>query len=86
MNNDYQHMGIQPGMGLPVAAGVLKKNPQVPGMLTFDNSSGHYKPDHSIDVGSLLRFLKAEATSVIYTPSDRADNVPRINTITSPED
>ena len=86
VNNDYQHMGIQPGMGLPVAAGVLKKNPQVPGMLTFDNSSGHYKPDHSIDVGSLLRELTPEDASVIYTPSDRADNVPRINTITSPED
>ncbi|MBI6705939.1 RHS repeat domain-containing protein [Pseudomonas viridiflava] len=86
VNNDYQHMGIQPGMGLPVAAGVLKKNPQVPGMLTFDNSSGHYKPDHSIDVGSLLKELTPESASVNYTPSDRADNVPRITTITSPED
>ncbi|XYQ83127.1 RHS repeat domain-containing protein [Pseudomonas syringae] len=86
VNNDYQHMGIQPGMGLPVAAGVLKKNPQMPGMLTFDNSSGHYKPDHSIDVGSLLKELTPESASVNYTPSDRADNVPRITTITSPED
>ena len=86
VNNDYQHMGIQPDMGLPVAAGVLKKNPQVPGMLTFDNSSGHYKPDHSIDVGSLLKELTPESASVNYTPSDRADNVPRITTITSPED
>ncbi|WP_249583547.1 RHS repeat domain-containing protein [Pseudomonas viridiflava] len=85
VNNDYQHMGIQPGMGLPVAAGVLKKNPQMPGMLTFDNSSGHYKPDHSIDVGSLLKELTPESASVNYTPSDRADNVPRITTITSPE-
>jgi hypothetical protein len=58
-----QHMGIQPGMGLPVYAGILTMHKNLmPGYegakitgYTISNLSGHYKPGPEIDINGILK-------------------------------
>ncbi|HEY0285632.1 MAG TPA: RHS repeat-associated core domain-containing protein, partial [Pseudomonas sp.] len=86
--NEYQqHMGIQPGMGLPLAAGVLKTDVLDPNRLVFENHSGHYKPPSSIDVSGLLNEFSQQAAIRYQSLSefDTAEQVLRIDSIESPE-
>lgn len=54
-NMYQQHMGIQPGMGLPEFAGILKSDPLNNAGFSIDNGSGHYKPEPSIGHETLIR-------------------------------
>ncbi|UCP08500.1 RHS repeat protein [Pseudomonas sp. MM213] len=87
-NMHYQHMGIQPGMGLPEFAGLLKVDKQDPSKLVINNHSGHYKPESSIDVEAMIREIAPQQQSVSYAPipeSSSFDSTLRINSIDSPE-
>jgi insecticidal toxin complex protein TccC len=84
-NTYQQHMGIQPAMGLPLAAGVLRMED---GQLIADNHSGHYKPPASIDVQALFEEF-APGSTVQYRPiSEPRDfsSIPRLSGLQSPED
>nr|WP_276536252.1 RHS repeat-associated core domain-containing protein [Pseudomonas migulae] len=87
-NMYFQHMGIQPGMGLPVFAGRLKVDEHDSSKFIFDNHSGHYKPESSIDVEAMIREIAPQQQSVSYAPipeSSSFDSTLRINSIDSPE-
>lgn len=84
-NTYQQHMGIQPAMGLPLAAGVLRMED---GQLIADNHSGHYKPPANIDVQALFEEF-APGSTVQYRPiSEPRDfsSIPRLSELHSPED
>jgi len=86
VNNEGQHMGIQPGMGLPVAAGIIRRGQD--GSVHVDNHSGHYKPDPGIDVAGLFKEIAPEA-KVKYSPIEQSSgfrDIPRLKSMTSPED
>lgn len=87
-NMYFQHMGIQPGMGLPEFAGLLKVDEQAPSKFVINNHSGHYKPESSIDVEAMIREIAPQQQSVSYVPipeSSSFDSTLRINSIDSPE-
>ncbi|MHC8311704.1 RHS repeat domain-containing protein [Pseudomonas sp. GT1P32] len=87
-NMYFQHMGIQPGMGLPEFAGLLKIDEQAPSKFVINNHSGHYKPESSIDVEAMIREIAPQQQSVSYAPipeSPSFDSTLRINSIDSPE-
>ena len=87
-NMYQQHMGIQPGMGLPEFAGLLKVDEQDPSKLVINNHSGHYKPESSIDVTAMILEIAPQQQSVSYAPipeSSSFDSALRIHSIDSPE-
>ncbi|MFL1527148.1 RHS repeat domain-containing protein [Pseudomonas sp. O230] len=87
-NMYQQHMGIQPGMGLPEFAGLLKVDEQDPSKFVINNHSGHYKPESSIDVTAMIREIAPQQQAVSYVPipeSSSFDSALRINSIDSPE-
>lgn len=87
-NMFFQHMGIQPGMGLPEFAGLLKIDERAPSKFFINNHSGHYKPESSIDVEAMIREIAPQQQSVSYAPipeSSSFDSALRINSIDSPE-
>lgn len=87
-NMSFQHMGIQPKMGLPVFVGRLKIDEQDSSKFIIDNHSGHYKPESSIDVEAMIREIAPQQQSVSYAPipeSSSFDSTLRINSIDSPE-
>lgn len=66
-NTFQRHMGIQPGMGLPLFAGRIRSGAE--GGIVFDNHSGHYKPLANVaSVESLLGQLAPGARNVRYEP------------------
>lgn len=66
-NTHFQHMGIQPGMGLPLFAGLIKRGQD--GQILFDNHSGHYKPPAAEqDVAGWLKELAPGASNLSYRP------------------
>jgi|GEM_PF-3483231 len=86
VNNYQQHMGIQPGMGLPLATGIIRRGQG--GSVHVDNHSGHYKPDPGIDVPGLFKEIAPQA-EVKYTPIEQSSgsrDIPRLKSMTSPED
>ncbi len=87
-NTNFQHMGIQPGMGLPLFAGLIKQGPN--GQILFDNHSGHYKPPAAAgEVGSWLGALAPGASNVSYQPiaASRAfTGQHRLESMAGPED
>ncbi|RON05267.1 hypothetical protein BK659_21885 [Pseudomonas brassicacearum] len=88
MNAYEQHMGIQPGMGLPIMAGLLTVAPGVPSTITISNHSGHYKPDGAIDAKSYLSEIAPGAT-INYesvSVSDAFSSAIRLPDIKSPEE
>ena len=88
VNNYQQHMGMQPGMGLPVFAGTLTVDEDDPSKFKVDNHTGHYKPESSIDVEAMIREIAPQHQSVSYAPvreSSSFDSTLRINSIDSPE-
>ncbi|WP_131107659.1 RHS repeat-associated core domain-containing protein [Pseudomonas sp. Sample_10] len=88
-NMYFQHMGIQPGMGLPEFAGLLKIDEQDPSKLIINNHSGHYKPESSIDAEAMIREIAPRQSSVSYVPipeSPSFDSTLRIGSISSPEE
>ncbi|WP_339498129.1 RHS repeat-associated core domain-containing protein [Pseudomonas silesiensis] len=88
VNNYQQHMGIQPGMGLPVFAGILSVDENDPSIFKVDNHTGHYKPESSIDVEAMILEIAPLHQSVSYAPvreSSSFDSTLRINSIDSPE-
>ncbi len=87
-NMYFQHLGMQPQMGLPVFAGILKVDEHDAGKFIFDNHSGHYKPDSTIHVEGLIRELGPPQNAVSYAPIPQGaafDSTLRINAIGSPE-
>jgi predicted GIY-YIG superfamily endonuclease len=88
-NHYCQHMGIQPGMGLPVFAGTIcyKGDKYV-----IDNNSGHYKPSFDIDVLGFIQSMNPKANvyerfcyqSELGSKGNAA--LTRIHNITGPED
>jgi insecticidal toxin complex protein TccC len=85
VNNYQQHMGIQPQMGMPEAAGLVYHQSSV---WIFNNHSGHYKPPSSLNVNAFLKELSCGSASVIYDPLpefDKAGDLPRITSLRSPE-
>ncbi|WP_347903196.1 RHS repeat-associated core domain-containing protein [Pseudomonas purpurea] len=67
-NMYFQHMGMQPDMGLPEFAGRLKVDQHDSSKFIIDNHSGHYKPESSIDVASMIREFAPGQQSVSYVP------------------
>lgn len=62
-----RHMGIQPGMGLPLFAGRIRQGND--GAIVFDNHSGHYKPlANETAVNGLLSRLAPGAENIRYEP------------------
>jgi insecticidal toxin complex protein TccC len=85
----FQHMGIQPEMGLPEFAGVLKVDEQDSSRFVITNHSGHYKPESSIDVEAMIREIAPQQQSVSYVPipeSSTFDSTLRLSSIDSPEE
>ena len=88
VNNYQQHMGIQPGMGLPVFAGLLKVDKFDSTRFTIDNHSGHYKPEASIDVMAIIGELAPNQKSIDYEPIAQIaafESTLRLTSIDSPE-
>lgn len=88
VNNYQQHLGIQPGMGLPEFAGLLSVDEHDSSRFIVNNHSGHYKPESSIDVEAMIREIAPGQQSVNYAPvreSSSFDSTLRINSIDSPE-
>ena len=66
-NTYHQHMGIQPGMGLPLFAGLIQRGNN--GQILFSNHSGHYKPPAAVgEVNTLLEELAPGASNLSYVP------------------
>ncbi|MGH8438567.1 MAG: RHS repeat-associated core domain-containing protein [Pseudomonas sp.] len=84
-NTSEQHMGIQPGMGLPLFSGTIKQDN---GRIYFDNHSGHYKPQATPEnVESWLASLAPEAENISYNPVNiQSQSTPRLENINSPEE
>lgn len=83
-NTYQQHMGIQPCMGLPLAAGILRKED---GKLIAENHSGHYKPAANIDLQGLFKEF-APDSNVQYQPITEPRDfsaIPRLSGLQSPE-
>ncbi|WP_223444416.1 RHS repeat domain-containing protein [Pseudomonas sp. BF-R-19] len=88
VNMYFQHMGIQPEMGLPEFAGVLKVDEQDSSRFIITNHSGHYKPESSIDVEAMIREVVPQQQSVSYVPTPESstfDSALRLSFIDSPE-
>lgn len=88
-NMHFQHMGIQPGMGLPEFAGVMKRDSSDSSKFIINNHSGHYKPDSSIDVEAMIHEIAPQQQSVRYIPipeSSSFDATLRLDSIDSPEE
>lgn len=87
-NTQHQHMGIQPGMGLPLFAGIIRRGPD--GRALFDNHSGHYKPLATVgEVEAWLAELAPGAGSPGYQPIKESvgfNKVPRLDGISGPEE
>lgn len=87
-NTQHQHMGIQPGMGLPLFAGIIRRGSN--GKALFDNHSGHYKPLAAVEqVEAWLAALAPGAGRPGYQPieeSARFTDVPRLDGISGPEE
>lgn len=88
VNNYQQHMGIQPGMGLPEFAGLLAVDEHDSSRFIVNNHSGHYKPESSIEVEAMIREISPGQPSVRYVPireSPSFDSALQITSIDSPE-
>jgi len=88
VNTYQQHMGMQPGMGLPEFAGLLRVDKADPSKFIMTNHSGHYKPESNIDVVAMINEIAPGQQSVSYEPiseSSSFDSALRINSIGSPE-
>ncbi|WP_095154548.1 RHS repeat-associated core domain-containing protein [Pseudomonas sp. Irchel 3E13] len=87
VNTFMRHMGIQPGMGLPLFAGRIRSGND--GGVVFDNHSGHYKPlANAATVEALLGQLAPGARNVRYEPikqSSDFDSAVRLS-VASPEE
>jgi len=82
-----RHMEIQPNMGLPLFAGMIK---QEKGKIIFTNHSGHYKPQTTVNEAKelLANFLPKEQ-SFNYEPVEDTEHfkeTTRLDNISSPED
>ncbi len=89
INTYQQHMGIQPGMGLPEFAGLLKVDEKDPSKFIVNNHSGHYKPDTSIDVVAMIDEIAPQQQSVSYVAipgTSSFDSALRLDSIGSPEE
>ncbi|MBS4081880.1 RHS repeat domain-containing protein, partial [Pseudomonas rustica] len=87
-NMHFQHMGIQPGMGLPEFAGLMKSEDAQGNRFLINNHSGHYKPEPSIAVEAMIREIAPQQQSVRYVPvpeSTSFDSAIRMESISSPE-
>ncbi|MFJ2541234.1 RHS repeat domain-containing protein, partial [Pseudomonas sp. NPDC087614] len=87
-NMYFQHMGMQPGMGLPVFAGVLRSDETDPTRLIISNHSGHYKPESSIDIEPMIREIAPQQQSISYAAvpeSSFFDSTIRLDAVDSPE-
>lgn len=88
VNTFQQHMGIQPGMGLPEFAGILEVDQTDSSTFAITNHSGHYKPESSIEVAAMIQEIAPQQQSVSYAPiseSPSFDSALRIHSIDSPE-
>lgn len=89
VNCEYEHTAIQPGMGMPVFAGRIKKNND---MYEITNESGHYKPKKNIDLMALLKEHNPSASleQISYKEVDFDNEVTektvRVPEINSPEE
>lgn len=73
VNTFQRHMGIQPGMGLPLFAGRIRQGSE--GEILFDNHSGHYKPQANVAaVEALIGQLAPGASNVRYEPIEQSAN------------
>lgn len=86
-NMYQQHMGIQPGMGLPEFAGILKIDPLNTAGFTIDNSSGHYKPEPSVGHEALVsEIAPAQSVRFVTVPESLGfGSALRMDSIDSPE-
>ncbi|AIL60090.1 RHS repeat-associated core domain-containing protein [Pseudomonas alkylphenolica] len=88
--NKRQHMEIQPNMGMPLFAGRIQLDPANKDQIIFDNHSGHYKPQASIeDVNGWLIELAPQAKKIIYKPvfdTEAFAGSARLQNIYSPEE
>lgn len=86
-NTFHQHMGIQPGMGLPLFAGLIQRGEH--GQIVFNNHSGHYKPAAApAEVDAWLNELAPGASNLRYAPIEVSKAFalrPRLESVTSPE-
>lgn len=89
VNCEYEHTAIQPGMGMPVFAGRIKKSN---GMYEITNESGHYKPKKNIDLMALLKEHNPSASleHISYKEVDfdeeMTEKIVRVPEIKSPEE
>lgn len=87
-----QHIGIKPGMGNPLYAGIMvyKKSEQGELYYQIDNNSGHYQPNSNIDAAALFsQIIPAEGMSHFRfskTSKTAAPENTRLTHITSVED
>lgn len=87
-NTHFQHMGIQPGMGLPLFAGLIKRGEN--GRILFNNHSGHYKPPAmDKEVENWLKALAPGASNLDYHPIEQSlafSDALRLESVAGPED
>jgi len=87
-NTNFQHMGIQPDMGLPLFAGLIKRGSN--GQVLFDNHSGHYKPPAAVEqVAGWLNSLAPGAGNVSYQPIEQSRDFAerlRLDPVSGPEE
>ena len=85
VNTFDQHLGIQPGMGLPEFAGTIKSDDASGSSFTIANDSGHYKPESTVD--EVKRLFNELAPDVpINFVFQNFPSSPRVNNIGSPEE
>lgn len=92
VNTFCQHIGIKPGMGNPVYAGIIEPRQDEQGDLYYliNNDSGHYQPAATVDVMSILKdIVTSEGLSHLQLSTIEKDSAPentRLTHITSIED
>ncbi|KVM77223.1 hypothetical protein WJ60_30155 [Burkholderia ubonensis] len=101
VNMYQQHMGIQPGMGLPEFAGIIESDEHweyesrmhgeelFSGKYHITNHSGHYKPSRSINIQGLINEIIPEGDRHLFSFSSISeshfDESVRMENLNSPE-
>ncbi|PDO89182.1 RHS repeat protein [Kosakonia pseudosacchari] len=86
-----QHIGMKPGMGNPLYAGILmpKRNQQGQLFYRIDNESGHYQPPGDIDAAALFSTIVGDEGlrhfSFAKSTKSSAPEDTRLTHVTSPE-
>ena len=87
-----QHIGVKPGMGNPLYAGILMPKRDQQGNLFYriDNESGHYQPSGDINAAELFRTIVGDEGLSHFTFSTSTKSSAPANTrlvhLTSPEE